>query len=257
MLGKARNSDVEILCRNAKAIYLAPLESSVVPLEIPLAKGGESFWLDSRTVGYVEAADKELELYAVNVKYETEGEGRPGVLSAPDPPTLLGTFPTTTASNFRYSPHSRYLVFSDYVYPDGNLESVGDQDDIWESRGNSAFVYDSTFVRHWDTWVGPKRSSLFSVRLFRDPDHQWHFGSQFINPLKDTGHVNIFCIITHSNSEQTGSRALPSNHLVGLMTSMSRGATLCTHRRIQLCLKPGIPSKMSVTFLSWIFNTEK
>jgi hypothetical protein len=188
---RTRDHGIEKLCRNKKAIYLAPLESTVIPLEIPLAKGGEAFWLDSRIIGYVEEEDKKLELYAVKVTYEIATEGYAGVLSTPDPPTLLGTFPTTSASNFRYCPQSGYLVFSDYVYPDGNLTSVREQDEVWESRGDSAYVYDSTYVRHWDTWVGPKSSSLFSVRLFRDPDYIWHFGPQFVNLLKGTGHVRF------------------------------------------------------------------
>lgn len=106
-----------------------------------------------------------------------------------DHPTLIGSFPTTTATNFRFSPVSGYLVFSDYVYEDGNLTSVVEQDKAWESRGDSALVYDSTFVRHWDTWNGPKKSSLFSVRLRKDPDHKWHFGPNFNNVLLGTGHV--------------------------------------------------------------------
>ncbi|KAF8895353.1 Alpha/Beta hydrolase protein [Infundibulicybe gibba] len=174
--------------KNKKSIFLAPLESAVKPLEIPLAKGGEAFWIDSRTVAHVVEGDKNLEVYALDIKFETERDGFAGTLNSPHPPTLIGTFPTKSATNFRYSRSSGNLVFSDYVYADGNLTAVKEHDEAWESRGHSAFVYDSTYVRHWDTWVGKKKSSLFSVRLFCDPDGKWNMGTEFVNTLKDTGH---------------------------------------------------------------------
>lgn len=143
--------------------------------------------MDSRTVAHVVEGEKNLEIYALNLKFETEGNA--GVLSTPDPPTLIGTIPTKTATNFRYRLASGYLVFSDSVYPDGNLTSVAEQDEAWENRGTTALVYDKTYVRHWDTWVGPKQSSLFSVRLYLDPDRNWVFTAEFANTLKGTGHV--------------------------------------------------------------------
>ncbi len=77
-------------------------------------------------------------------------------------------------------------MFSDNVHPDGNLSTVREQDEAWENRGTTALVYDATYERHWDTWIGPKTTSLFSVRLVQDPDHKWHFGSQFTNILQGT-----------------------------------------------------------------------
>lgn len=82
------------------------------------------------------------------------------------------------------------LVFSDYVYPDGNLTSVKENDEAWENRGTSAMVYDTTFVRHWDTWVGPKSSSLFAVQLAKGSDEKWELATEFVNPLNGTGHVS-------------------------------------------------------------------
>jgi hypothetical protein len=172
---------------------VSPLESAVQPLEISLAKGGDAFWLDSRTVGHVveDEEEKVLQLYALTLKFETEGLLSLLSTLTPQPPTLIGTFPAPSAANFRYSQSSGHLVFSSYVYPDGNLSAVREQDEAWENRGTSALVYDSTYVRHWDTWVGPKASSLFSVQLTRDADHKWTLGSEYINLLKDTGHVRL------------------------------------------------------------------
>jgi hypothetical protein len=132
-----------------------------------------------------------LSIYALNIWFETETEKLPGALRT-DPPVLIGKFPAKFATNFHYSASSGYLVFSSYVYPDGNLSAVKDHDEAWDSRGNSAFVYDTTYERHWDTWVGNKKSSLFSVRLLQDPDQKWVFGERFVNLLEGTDHVSIF-----------------------------------------------------------------
>ncbi|KAF7980487.1 hypothetical protein HWV62_37978 [Athelia sp. TMB] len=170
--------------KNQKSIWIASLQSNSGPLEIPLAKGGEAFWLDSRTVAHAvrnEETDK-LELYAVKVNYETQ-------FAAPGPPVLIATFPTATPTNFKYAAGSGKLVFSDYVYPDGNLTTVKAHDDEWETRGNSALVYDSGFERHWDTWVLPKKPSLFSVPLTLTEDRQWSLVEEFTNILADTKHA--------------------------------------------------------------------
>jgi hypothetical protein len=44
---------------------------------------------------------------------------------------------------------------------------------------------------HWDTWVGPKKPTLLSVRLHKDADNKWVLGDEFINVLKDTKHVGV------------------------------------------------------------------
>ncbi|KAJ7147076.1 Alpha/Beta hydrolase protein [Mycena crocata] len=168
--------------KNNKCVYLAPLESTAKPLEIPLAKGGETFWLDDRTVGHAVEDEGNLDLYALDLKFETNS------LSAPEPPTLIGSFPSTTATNFQYSLSSGTLVFSDYVHADGNLSSTKEQDEAWENRGNTALVYDETYERHWDTWTGPKTASLFSVQLRRGADRKWTMAAEFDNLLKGTGH---------------------------------------------------------------------
>ncbi|KAI0057861.1 alpha/beta-hydrolase [Artomyces pyxidatus] len=169
--------------KNHKSIFIAPLESSVSPVEVPLAKGGETFWLNTHTVGHVVADEggKTSSLYAISVQFTTES-------LTPEPPVKVGSFPTSSATNFRYAAKAGVLVFSDYVFSDGNLTSVRKNDEEWEKRGNSAFVYDETYERHWDTWGGPKRPSLFTVKVFQDPGRTWHFGEHFINVLDGTGH---------------------------------------------------------------------
>ncbi|TFY83863.1 hypothetical protein EWM64_g147 [Hericium alpestre] len=170
--------------KNTKSIFIAPLESSITPLEIPLTTGGEAFWLDSKTIGHVvgDEGTKTSSLFAISI------EITPQSVSTPQPPALVGSFPTTTLTNFQYAAKPGVLVFSDNVYEDGNLTAVKEHDQAWENRGNSAFVYDDTYVRHWDTYVGPKKPTLFSVRVFRGPDKKWLFGPAPLNLLKGIGH---------------------------------------------------------------------
>ncbi|QRW06452.1 Guanine nucleotide exchange factor LTE1 [Ceratobasidium sp. AG-Ba] len=93
----------------------------------------------------------------------------------PTSPLHVGTLPNVPLSNFKYS-KSGALVFSAYVYEDFNLSSVREQDEKWENRGNTALVYDSNYVRHWDEYTGPKRQA-FSVDLAK-VDGKWKLGSE-------------------------------------------------------------------------------
>jgi hypothetical protein len=106
---------------------LAPLDPpyQCEPLEIFLPQGGESFWLDNRTVAYVvDEHKKRLSIYAIRINF-TSPIGDSGViLSAPDKHILVATLPTSSATKFRYLPASEYLVFSDSVYADGNIWTV-------------------------------------------------------------------------------------------------------------------------------------
>ncbi|VDC00715.1 unnamed protein product [Peniophora sp. CBMAI 1063] len=171
--------------KNEKTLVVTSLASKA-QAKYPLEKGGELFWLDGQTLGHVySTADHESSLYALSLKVETES-----ALSfdaTPDPPTLIGTFPSSTSGNFIYNPSSRTLVFSDKVYADGNLTAIAEGDKAWDERGNSAFVYDEGFERHWDHYVGPKKNSLFAVSLEKKGE-KWAFGEEFKNLLKGTGH---------------------------------------------------------------------
>jgi hypothetical protein len=188
----------EIICdRNYKSIYIAPLESSVAPLHIPLARGGDAFWLDSRTVAHI-VSDPDVEfgnarLFAISLKYETEPSSNTTVLATtPDPPVHVGTFPIGTPANFKYSAASGHIVFSAYAYGDWDLSTVARQDKAWEERGTTAMVYDDPFARHWDTWVGPKTQGLFAVALGKDLQRdKWTLGKEYVPLLKGTGQVRV------------------------------------------------------------------
>lgn len=50
----------------------------------------------------------------------------------------------------------------------------------------------SEMERQWDAYVGPKKSSLFTVKVTKGSDGKFKIGSDFKAPLRGTGHV---CII--------------------------------------------------------------
>ncbi|TFK74830.1 alpha/beta-hydrolase [Pluteus cervinus] len=174
--------------KNKKSLVIASLDSNAEPLRIPLEKAGEAFWLNSRTIGHVVEGDKSQELYAITLNFQSVDGAQTNEPASASDPSLITKIPATTASNFRYVASSGYLVFSAYVYEDGNLNSTLKKDKDWEERGTTAFVYDSAFPRHWDTWATPKRPSLFSSKLSLGSDQKWTSGDQYTNLLKGTGH---------------------------------------------------------------------
>jgi len=169
--------------KNQKSLFVISLDrADVKPLQIKLEKGGETFWLADRTIANVVSSDDGAELYTLNVAIEDVA------LQTDFTPTLAGRFPTSGPSNFRYNSQSNMLVFSENVFEDGDLATAKAQTEAWENRGNTAYVYDETYERHWDTWQGPKRSQLFSVSLSQDEDSKWALGKDFNSPLRGTKH---------------------------------------------------------------------
>ncbi len=134
-------------------------------------------------------------LYSISVQFTNQS-----LALTSDPPTgvLLGKFPTASPNSFRYAGKVGFLVFSDNVYGDGDLTNVPENDIKWQNRGHTALVYDDTYERHWDTWTGPKRPSLFTVKLYKDAEGHWHFGDKFYNVLNGTGHVGFVTSISIS-----------------------------------------------------------
>ena len=227
-------------------VYIAPVEATAEPLEIPLAQGGQAFWLSPRVIAHVVSNEdtKVQDIYAISIEFETESSDGAGITTS-DPPTLIGSFPTSTSNNFRYVPESGVLVFSDYVYEDGELKVVKEGDEAWENRGTTALVYDETYVRHWDTYRGPKHQSLFSVRLVQEGG-VWSLGDDFINLLAGTKHVSFLSPRKRCNQLMRLwclFRVLPLNLLEGRTISMSPRPTSCIPRWTPTYLLHGTPSK--------------
>ncbi|KAJ7189840.1 Alpha/Beta hydrolase protein [Mycena pura] len=206
--------------QNNKSVFLASLESPVSLLQVPLH--GEAFWLDSRTIGHaVEGRGNVLDLYALTINFESSS------LST-EAPIFVGSFPTKTATKFLYSSGS--LVFSDYVYADGNLSSTKEQDEVWQSRGSTAMVYNEANIRFWDTWKGPKSPSVFRVDLACDAGQKWKMDATFDNLLNSTGHssddfsvVGDSVLYTSSDPEIPESLSMrrDESHLPVYLVSMS------------------------------------
>lgn len=186
-----------------KTIYISPLDSTIGPIEFPLVNGGEAFWLDSRTLAHVVNEN----IFAVTLDYNATAfaSGSSSFVRVPRSPYLVGSFPIgTSPTNFKFtgskkvhtSPNEKddlqhILVFSANVYSDYDLNTVKEQDEKWENRGNSALVYDELFVRHWDEYVGEKKTRLFSVELNwegGDSGGSWRLGTDYFKVLEHTEH---------------------------------------------------------------------
>jgi hypothetical protein len=171
-----------------RVIYIVPLQSTVATSTLPSIPAGDAFWLDDRTLGHVvegkgDAKDIQ-ELWAVSVEYAGS------LVRILESPTLIGAFPSTTKlENFKYSAKSSVLVFSATTFDDFSLSSVKQQNTEYEARGHTAMIYDKLFVRHWDTWMGPTKASLFAIDLTRNSEGKWSLGQEAWSLQKDTGHV--------------------------------------------------------------------
>ncbi|KIM30118.1 hypothetical protein M408DRAFT_67081 [Serendipita vermifera MAFF 305830] len=164
--------------KSEKTVHVLPLKGSTPAITM---EGSAVFWLDSCTLARVTEKDGVQKLEALEIVTTTS-------TAEFSTPTVIGELPKgASADNFQYNLDGGILVFSAYVYPDYNLSTIAEQDDAYEERGTTAYVFDDTFVRHWDTWRGQKSSRLFSVDLGKK-DGQWKLGSDYFRPLLDTEH---------------------------------------------------------------------
>jgi dipeptidyl aminopeptidase/acylaminoacyl peptidase len=72
-------------------------------------------------------------------------------------------------STFRFSAGSGRIALSMEVYPDcADLKCTRDRLDAAGKKKASGRVYDSLFIRHWDTWSAGMRSNLFVAPVNND-----------------------------------------------------------------------------------------
>jgi hypothetical protein len=201
--------------------------------------GGEAFWLDSKTIGYViedknedKDHDSQSTLFAISISSP----------SAAGKPVPVGTFPSAVApANFQYSAKASILVFTAPVYADGDLLTVQEQDKAYKNRGNTAKVYDVTYARHWDEWVGPKKSTLFTVSIKKDASGKWQMGEEFGSPLKGTGHVSYAEL--SMIPELTSASMCPWNHSEEPRITQFLRSIFFTQLSIRRIFKHGIRAK--------------
>ncbi|KAF8169251.1 Alpha/Beta hydrolase protein [Pholiota molesta] len=179
--------------KNKKSVFIVSLESEGKAIQVPVRTHqhhccGESFWLSQNTFAHVVEGEDNSEIHAFEVDLKALDGHLAEHAQAYTPRGLIGTIPSKTAANFRFNQQTGNLVFSAYVYPDGNLTTVAKQDKDWEQRGNTALVYDETYERHWDTWTGKKDYQLFSVQLTKGKDGLWKSNDDFKSPLQGTKH---------------------------------------------------------------------
>jgi len=167
--------------RATKTVYIFSLD-----FDLPAAtiNGLGVFWIDSRSIIRVteDNGAQILEVLEVTVNKNSLTVSTPKV---------IGALPkSASADNFLYSQEAGILVFSAAVYGDHDIHTVNSQDEVHAARGTSAYVFDETFVRHWDTWRGPKKNRLFSVDLTKSDNGTWNLGDKFYRPLLHTTHVS-------------------------------------------------------------------
>ena len=167
--------------RTTKTVYLFSLDFHLPPATI---KGLGVFWINSSSLIRVTEDDGVQILEVLEVTVDRNSL----TVSAPK---IIGALPkSASADNFLYSQEAGILVFSAAVYDDYDIHTVNSHDEVHAARGTSAYVFDETFVRHWDTWRGPKKNRLFSVDLTKSDDGTWNLGDTYYRPLLHTTHVS-------------------------------------------------------------------
>ena len=187
--------------RTTKAVYLFSLDFHLPAATID---GLGVFWIDSRSLVRVTEGDgvQVLEVLEVTVNKNSLSVSASKV---------IGALPkSASADNFLYSQEAGTLVFSAAVYGDHDIHAVNSHDEVHAARGTSAYVFDETFVRHWDTWRGPKKNRLFSVDLTKSDNGTWNLGDTFYRPLLHTTHVSatkgllLYVYLNHNLLVHTG-----------------------------------------------------
>jgi hypothetical protein len=256
--------------RFGKAIAIIPLpEGPYVaksPIEIPLEKGGEAFWLNNLTLAIVvngtlednnqaespgTASERDLQhIYAIFLQMED------AKITFSFHGTPVGRFPPgTNATNFVYNPKTSNLIFTAYAHPNQDLMTIKQQDEVHAQREDSAMVFDGTYTRNWDTWTGPTRSTIFSVWLgvvpgYKNVQAEWKMGSVFECPLRGLGHVGrLYSLLRSFLIFYCMDSILPWNRSATVVTFPFRRVTLSIQPRIQSSLKPCILARMHVLFI--------
>lgn len=151
-------------------LYLSSLALNSTSDPIPVTNSSSSFlWLSASSFAYLDSKTNSLLVVTVI---------SPTILSSPK---TLVTFPAPVG-DLKYHSDSTTLAFTADVWEDGDLSSVVEQDEIYENRGDEGQVFDSLFVRHWDTWRGKKSSQIFLLQLQKSGE-VFKASPSFQNPL--------------------------------------------------------------------------
>lgn len=149
VVGADSKASTGLFIRNLRTRDLAPPK--------PLTPAGwnvnsAALSADGQTVYFLSAKNGSQQLYA---QPTTGGTPRP-----------LTDFPVDVDS-FHVSPQGDRVAFSSGVFQDcgSDLACTSKKLDAHKARKNTGEVFDSLFVRHWDTWADGRRNTLFVAPL--------------------------------------------------------------------------------------------
>ncbi|WP_448129752.1 prolyl oligopeptidase family serine peptidase [Stenotrophomonas rhizophila] len=149
VVGADSKASTGLFIRNLRTRDLAPPK--------PLTPAGwnvnsAALSADGQTVYFLSAKNGSQQLYAQPTTGGT--------------PRQLTDFPVDVDS-FHVSPQGDRVAFSSGVFQDcgSDLACTSKKLDAHKARRNTGEVFDSLFVRHWDTWADGRRNTLFVAPL--------------------------------------------------------------------------------------------
>jgi len=184
------------------------------------------FWLSDSELAFLDPADQTLKVLALDLSLAPSAIA----VSSAEP---IVSFPIEVG-DLTYHAGSGTLAFTAWVWPDGDLTAVAEHDARFADRGDDGLVYDDLFVRHWDTWRGPKQSQIFHVDLNRankssSAKGRWRSSGHFRAPINGTG-------LGSPSPDALSSFALSATHL--LLSAKDPHLSPATHTRRPIYLVP-------------------
>ncbi|KAI1290566.1 hypothetical protein EDD11_009175 [Mortierella claussenii] len=104
-------------------------------------------------------------------------------------PYQLTHFPVGIA-NVKFNRAASLIAFTAAVYTDGSLEGAKEKDEYLKiHKKDTAQVFDTLMVRHWDDFIHEKKNSIFVVKIKKDSSNNDKFvvDGRPINLLLNTG----------------------------------------------------------------------
>ncbi|WVQ67366.1 uncharacterized protein L199_005562 [Kwoniella botswanensis] len=218
-----------------RSVYLLSLNTThtLPPLSLfntSSAQASQFLWLDHANLAYLNGSS----LHSLSIEYNIT---KPPTTPASSSKEIL-TFPEgVNPTGLQFEPKSGSLAFSGQVWKEsGDFNQTSRYDKSWDERGDSAWVYDELFVRHWDEWRVPgKVWTLGAIKLSHDSgvwqaDHHGK-GAKFVNLLKDTG--------LYSQMDPISSFTITSNTIAASIKSPHLNYATHTREDIYLLSLPG------------------
>lgn len=135
-------------------------------------------WLSSNTIAFLSARSGKSAIWKIRID---GGEA-----------TLLREFPVDI-DHLKVSPDGQTIAFGAETYPQcEDLACTAAEDKKRAEKKSTGKVYDSLFIRHWDTWNDGKRSHLFVTSLASDKATDLLRGIDADSPIRLFGGVEDY-----------------------------------------------------------------